>query len=981
MTQNLASPLVKWSADDDLFLYAEAMTQLPLVTQLAASLWAKSPRQSGEVQLGVLEHLLNVAACAAEILELEPPQVKAQLAADLGLGAEQGVAWTLALVALHDLGKASPAFQVLWPGGRAGVHPRLEFSALLREPYRPHGVVTEALLPAFLQSLGWARELARQLSEAVGCHHGFRVEDLRQLDLPDTQAGTGSWDKVRRELCRLVTRAVGADYAAVPTVSKLSAPAFMRLAGLTSFADWLGSSFPLPTRTDFAAYEDPAAYFAAARAQARELLRGQVHWPAFSTLHPQLPPLEQVFGYLTEGEFKPRPLQTALAAALAQVDGPVLVLVEAPMGEGKTEAALYSYLQLQHATQARGLYVALPTQATGSAMFGRLVKFLREQGSTKPVSIQLAHGGTLLHDEFQKRLTDTRVFYRTNTHAEGDDSVEAVRVEEWFTSRKRALLDEFGVGTIDQALLGVLGVSHQFVRLWGLGNRVLVLDEVHAYDTYTSELIAALVAWLRALGSSVVIMSATLPDESRRRLLRAWGIEKIPNAPNYPRWTVANQAAQVQGDTIPTVEKLSRPSQRIEVQPLKSSAKAVARKAVELTVTGGCAAVIVNTVQRAQEVQKEVVRLLEERGIVAQTCTGSGPKATEKLGVLLYHARYPADERQHREKAALKYLGKGGQRPERFIMIATQVAEQSLDFDADVMITDLAPLDLILQRAGRLHRHERPPESRRGHVKPVLYVAGLNDWPGAALKSEAWGRVYAPALLYRTWRTLQGRDTITLPDELDDLVQEVYRGPYPYHGLSREQLEVVGKAEVNLQTLRESLTTKGMYAHIGHPDEFWSARLSRHPEEPDTESVNDDTLADTEDDFPRTRLGEESVRIVPVRQRTDGVWVVCPPPKAMQPREEPWQELLPSFKELGKADLDTARRIYRRSLSVSRWEIVGAAKEGKLWSEGLGNRYKGWAAHPLLRDVIPLDLTAGYKGFGRLQVSLDPERGVIYQTS
>ncbi|MFC6593166.1 CRISPR-associated helicase Cas3' [Deinococcus lacus] len=956
------------------------MTQsLPPVTQLAASLWAKSPRQKGEVKLGVLEHLLNVAACAAEILELEPPQVKAQMAADLGLPEAEGLPWVLALVALHDLGKASPAFQVLWEQGKRHVNavsPQLKFSILLREP-APHGIVTESLLPIFLRKSGWSATLARRVADAVGCHHGFRLIEKRELALADAQAGDSQWQEVQQHLCALVLEAVGANPLTVPTVPNFSAAAFMRLAGLTSFADWLGSSFPLPTQTDFSAYADPAAYFARARAQAAELLRDTVHWPQFSTLHPKLPPLEQVFGYLTDGEFKPRPLQTALAEALAQVDGPALVLVEAPMGEGKTEAALYSYLQLQHAARHRGLYVALPTQATGSAMYGRLVEFLRAQGSTKPVSIQLAHGGTLLNDEFQKRLEDTRVFYRTNTDADDKDSVEAVRVEEWFTARKRALLDEFGVGTVDQALLGVLGVAHQFVRLWGLGNRVVVLDEVHAYDTYTTKLIEALVAWLRALGSSVVIMSATLPDESRRRLLAAWGTQDIPAAPTYPRWTVANGAGAVTSDTISAGEG-SRPAQEINLQPLGSSAEAVAAKAVELTLGGGCAAIIVNTVQRAQKVQREVVRLLEERGIAAKTCTGRVPRVSDAVGVLLYHARYPADERAYRERAVLKYLGKEGVRPDRLILIATQVAEQSLDFDADVMISDLAPVDLLLQRAGRLHRHARTPESRRGHTKPVLYVAGLDTWPAEAMKAEAWQMVYAPALLYRTWRTLEGRGSIRLPDELDDLVQEVYGQPYEALA-DAERQGLIDTAENKLQTVRTSQETKGQFAHIGLPSEFWNTRLHRHPEEPDTESVNDDA-PEADDDFPRTRLGEESVRIVPVMRREDGVWVVCPPPKSMQSKDQPWSELCPRFRELEKGDNDTAKRIYRRSLGVSRREIVDAAKRGTLWAHGLGNKQRGWQAHPLLRDVWPLDLTEGYRDFGKLRVRLDVELGLEYSS-
>lgn len=966
-------------------LYVELMTTLAPITRITASLWAKSPKLASEVKLGVLEHLLNVAACAAEILELEPPHVKAQMAADLGLEPEQGLNWVLALVALHDLGKASPAFQMKWPEGMKAVDGWLSVSRLLHEPYTFHGVVSEFCLPDFLVGqLRWNETLTRRVSDAVGCHHGFRVENMALQDVSPAQIGDDHWRKVRFELCRLVAVAVGADFSVVPPAKDFSAAAFMRLAGLTSFADWLGSSFPLPTQTDFSAYEDPAAYFAAARAQAKSVLTDEktgIHWPDHSQEPPEVATLEEVFDYLVDGEFQPRPLQTALAEALAKTSGPALVLVEAPMGEGKTEAALYAYLQLARAARHRGLYIALPTQATGNAMYKRLVEFLHAQKIDRHVSIQLAHGGSLLADGYQKRRADTQVFYRQNVDADGQDSVEAVRVEEWFTSRKRALLDEYGVGTVDQALLGVLGVSHQFVRLWGLGNRVVVLDEVHAYDTYTSELIAALVAWLRALGSSVVIMSATLPDESRRRLLGEWGVGEVLEPRPYPRWTVADTLGQVQSATIPDQDEagnVSRPTLNIALRSLPSAAEAVARQAVDLTLGGGCTAVIVNTVQRAQEVQKAAVRLLEARGITAQTCTKGSPKGNEKIGVLLYHARYPADERLYREQAVLKYLGKGGQRPERLILIATQVAEQSLDFDADVMISDLAPIDLLLQRSGRLHRHARSAESRHGHIHPVLYVAGLDEWPAAALKAEAWGRVYAPALLYQTWRVLQGRETLTLPTELDELVQVVYGAALDAVDLTDEQAQVVQSAEEALRSFQQGQASKGRFAHIGLPAEFWQTRPVHTLEEPDTESVNDDALAD-ENDFPRTRLGEESVRIVPVKQREDGVWVVCPPPKTTQPKGEAWAELLTHHQTLEKGDMDTAKRIFRRSLSVSRWEVVGAVKEGRLWTHGLGSDKRGWAAHPLLRDAVPLDLTAGYKDLGSLRLRLDPELGLTYE--
>ncbi|WP_216326852.1 CRISPR-associated helicase Cas3' [Deinococcus aestuarii] len=950
------------------------MTQLHPITAAARTLWAKSAKKNADGSVGawlpVLNHLLDVAACAAEILSLEPPQTRALFGGDLGLEGEQALAWTLALVALHDLGKASPAFQVLWAEGKNGVDPALRFPAELREPHAPHGVVTQAVLPDFLTGLGWPGPVARGAADAVGCHHGFRVED-RELNLPQAQTGDARWGQVRQELCRLVTLGIGARYDAVPTTVTLTPAAFMRLAGLTSFADWLGSSFPLPTVTDFSAYDDPAAYFARARERARQTLAG-IRWPVFAPLREELPPFPEVFG------FPPRPLQTALAQALADVSGPALVLVEAPMGEGKTEAAFYAHLQLQRAAGHRGMYVALPTQATGNAMYGRFAEFLKAQGRETPPDLQLAHGGTLLNDKFQATVRRTRNAERDPAEAHG----YGVRAEEWFTHRKRALLSEYGVGTVDQALLGVLGVSHQFVRLWGLGNRVVVLDEVHAYDTYTSELIAALVAWLRALGSSVVIMSATLPGSGRRALLRAWGVEDAPTAA-YPRLTVAPARGEVRTLTVPDHDEdgtASRPRQHVTLRPLGSALEEVARQAVDLAVDGGCVAVIVNTVARAQAVQARVLAELEGRGVTARTCTKGGGKDPRAVSVLLYHARYPADERLEREERVLRYLGKGGKRPERFILIATQVAEQSLDFDADVMLTDLAPADLVLQRAGRLHRHAANRGKRHGHDDAVLHVSGLDEWPDASLEREFWGRVYAPALLYRSWLSLRRRLAagLTLPDDLDELVQEVYVPDFAAPELAPEQREQLAAAEADLENKRGNEAKTGLFAHIGRPADFWQTPLHRRPD-PDSESLNDDPAAvgaGEEPERPRTRLGEEGVRIVPVERTENDVWRVCRSPFWDRGQED----IAPLFDRLGKADTDHAIRIYRRSLSVSRWELVrfGLAK----WEEqgqSLGGEHRGWRAHPLLRDAVPLVFTGGVAVVKGLRVRLDPERGLVYE--
>lgn len=361
------------------------------------------------------------------------------------------------------------------------------------------------------------------------------------------------------------------------------------------------------------------------------------------------------------------------------------------MGEGKTEAAFYAHLRLQSASGHRGMYIALPTQATGNLMFERAKAFLNRYGKSRRLDLQLLHGANELVEAYQK------IRVRPNTPEGGEEGVEA---QVWFSHRKRGLLSEYAVGTVDQALLGILPTKHQFVRLWGLGNRVVVLDEVHAYDTYTSGLIESLVRWLWALDSSVVLMSATLPKAKREALLKAFGAGEIPKVEDkpYPRITRV-----VKGDLKPIVETFEvRKQPTLALGALPLDLEALAGKALEQARSGGCVACIVNTVQRAQDLYQALVG------------------KADGVEVHLFHARYPLEERLERERTVLAKFGKQGQRPQKAVLVATQVVEQSLDLDFDVMFTDLAPVDLVLQRAGRLHRHERDPEERHAHTKPVL---------------------------------------------------------------------------------------------------------------------------------------------------------------------------------------------------------------------------------------------------------------------
>ncbi|MCX7803346.1 MAG: CRISPR-associated endonuclease Cas3'', partial [Meiothermus ruber] len=401
------------------------------LSESARRLWAKSDR--GREQGAwhpLIAHLLDVAACAEAILEREPPKTLELYAHDLSLEPQQAKAWVCALAGLHDIGKASPAFQQKWLEGKE----RLWATGLTwsSDPTPPpddlsHSIISEAVLPELLEARGWKYRAAQNVAAAVGEHHGFRAT-RGDLDKATTrEKGNANWDEVRRELFEAVLEVLGVGEA--PKVKLYGGAAFERLAGLTSFADWIGSSLDFHPLGD-----DLAGYYRSAKVRATQKLN-DIGWFQHETLMPKPQSLEKVFTYLgsPEAPFRPRPLQSAIERLLEGVDRPALLLVEAPMGEGKTEAAFYAHLRLQAANGHRGMYVALPTQATGNLMFERAKAFLGRWGQSCRLDLQLLHGASELVEAYQE------IRVRPNSPEEREEGVEA---QIWFSHRKRGLLSK-----------------------------------------------------------------------------------------------------------------------------------------------------------------------------------------------------------------------------------------------------------------------------------------------------------------------------------------------------------------------------------------------------------------------------------------------------------------------------------------------------------------------------------------------------------
>ena len=876
---------------------------LPVATRC---LWAKSADGVGH---GLLAHMLDVAAVALMILRRESPRSQSRMTEALGVPTP---IWIAVLVGLHDFGKGIAGFQDKWPEGRTRDEAAgLPFHAFSIKAVTDHGRATAALLDTLLaERSGAYPEWVDGVLQAISAHHGFNF--IRsEIDDAHPPREDKAWVEARHALFEAYWTTLAPQ--GVPDLDELSLSAVAWLAGLTSVADWIGSNEAYFTPEERG--DSLSAHFEASLKLA-EVALDAIGWPGFGTLLDTPESTDVLLGRIV-GSDKPlsaRPLQVVGDELLAKAHGPALLLVEAPMGEGKTELAMLAHLRLQAANQHRGLYVALPTQATGNAMFDRSLRFLQSFAREMRLDIQLAHGGAML-DERIARLRDI--------HGSSDDSIAS---STWFGQRRRALISPYGVGTIDQALFATLNVKHHFVRLWGLANRVVVLDEVHAYDTYTSGLIEALLYWLKALGCSVVLMSATLPARRRAALLSAWGVDAgLLEDWSYPRVVMADEDG-VRGACFG-----ARPLPPIQVSGIEESLEIMADKARSLVAEGGCGGIIVNTVARAQALY----------ALLADTLP-------DPCALILFHARYPADERGGRERLVLDTFGPGRARPHRALLIATQVAEQSLDIDLDFLISDLAPIDLLLQRAGRLHRHVRlRPEA---HRQARFTVAGLIPGRFPELEETRWKYVYDPYILSRTWALGAIETEWQLPGDIDRLVQRVYDEdvdlPDDLPAADRKRIDETDYAEYRAKVRLEA--QQALNAAI---DAHVEPQLAYIGKPHGSEDGNDLGIEN------RTRLGDAGITVIPLQVVGDA-WRIRDGDTPFDPRQ-PVSDAI-------------ARALYARQMKISRKSIVAV-----LGPEPVPPAFE---THPLLRDMKPLLLTDGRAVFGDQVVRLDAVLGLVFET-
>lgn len=739
--------------------------------------WAKSLRDEYDHEtvtawLPLHVHLADAAA-VAELLVREwvSPLALGRIAADLGGSRESVVTLVRWLAAVHDIGKISPAFasQV------AALTPTMSrYGLTVRHGMREHQLratvrherVGEISVGEWLtEVLDFDPTTATQLASVVGAHHGVpqtrkNIADVRgHLPL----RGTGPWEKSRRDAVRWATDLVGHDELHRLATVRLSLPAQVLCAGIVIMADWIASNADLfdlqPAHT---VHDDPTPPDPDRSARRAAAAWAELDLPGGWRARPIGDPAAAFAQRFGRPEGTARPSQLAAVEAAVAQDVPGLVIVEAPMGEGKTEAALLAAEVLAARSGADGCFIGLPTRATSDAMFSRVLRWMRSLPAlSADVGVMLAHSTNTLNDEYRD-LSRGRLV-GVDGDGRGHDGEVGV-AHHWLRGRKRGALAQFVIGTVDQALFTALRSRHLMLRHLAMAGKVVIIDEVHAYDVYMSRYLDRTLHWLGAYGAPVVLLSATLPAARRVELIRAYESGSRPAFPTVISDDAGYPLISATGLPSRTVAAGSA-SRTVLVERLDGAGDddptdldALVAALRESLAGGGCAVVIRNTVGR---VQTTADRLVAE----------FGPD-----DVTVAHSRFLAVDRSRIDAELVRRFGPPGtttDRPVRHVVVASQVVEQSLDVDFDVMITDLAPVDLLLQRLGRLHRHERDrPEGLR---EPRLLLTGVDDWAGTPVRAVPGARrVYGEYPLLRSAALLRDRTSIAVPADIAPLVQAAY---------------------------------------------------------------------------------------------------------------------------------------------------------------------------------------------------------------
>ena len=817
-----------------------------LSTPETASFWAKTGDKDSPTRgLSLVQHMLDAGSVAAQLWDTWlAPGLQKRFSEHLHLSMEDTRSLVCWLAATHDMGKATPEFSGQLDARRdenlAVYRQRIEqqdfeFPEDLVTPVSglrcPHSKYSQSILIHLLTNNieGIPREVAETLASISGAHHGTPAEYLaNSADLSNIilERLSPKWHAAWQELYTITLKRFGASSALHQLAQHgQTIPVSVQfcITGFVIMSDWIASNpdfFPMGT-------------FGSADQEQRARIGWQVlgleqRWIAALDTNPDTPAPDLYASRFGWSNPILRPMQEVVVEAARSMQSGGMMCIEAPMGQGKTEAGLIAAEFLAQATGRTGVAFATPTQATSNALFDRVTEWVEYQtnnvaqehgGPIEPHTMFLGHSKNRFNKSYEA-LSKADIFDESSTPGRENNRKTlrpgtSLARHSWLSGTKKGLLSSFVVCTIDQVLMTALQARHVMLRHLGLASKVIIIDEVHAYDAYMNQYLSSALYWLGQMNAPVILMSATLPSATRDDLMKSYAkglkIGAEPNkvatpAPPSQNDLMAKMKARLAGihaapkpeaseepildldypvvhtltaedNGTPKKWKVEQPVEqtKIELKLIADSPESVLNVLEPLANDHGCAAVICNTVGRAQEMHAFLSEQFGEEHVV------------------LTHSRFTATHRAEQEELLVSKLGKkahyseadgeDSSRPHRLIVVGTQVIEQSLDLDFDVMITDFAPVDLVLQRMGRLHRHDSRSSSERtpAYRMPVCYVRGVetfgshNEAPDFPRGSKA---VYEPMILLSSYAQLLPHfdgEPIRIPADISPLVQKTYQ--------------------------------------------------------------------------------------------------------------------------------------------------------------------------------------------------------------
>lgn len=916
------------------------MSNTQAMSEAALAQWAKWV-EADEESLSLYRHLEDAREVAGFLWDEWLPQAeKDVLIREFG-NEDIARSWCVFYAGVHDVGKASVFFQEKVPSlferSLAYGLDRLEPSSFNELRLTPHGIVGAKSLRDWLVSkFAFSQRRVDAFVTPISGHHGkFPTEGDEECRGIIKRTEDPKWEAIRFEFIEEAFSASGLSEEALTATrnKKLSAPAQMLLSGIVVMADWIASNsrlFPLssnsPTRIDDALDEldFPEPWTPTVESSSLELFQSRFELPSGAS---------------------PYPVQLDAIEIMGDSEKPGLLLIEAPTGEGKTEAALGAAEKLASKFGSGGLQVALPTCATSDAMFSRVIQWLeRAVPEDGYASTMLTHSRAQFNDDFRGLM-----FSAMDNVSEIYDETSknpSIEVHWWLNSRKTGALAQFTVGTIDQFLFSALQAKHVMLRHVGLAGKVLVLDEIHAADAYMREYLYRALEWCGAYSVPVVALSATLPPNTRADLMRAYasgqariaGLRRIPESVEkkielakaetaYPLLTFANSEEVILRKSAPSARSSTTKIEYCEDDEILATLQ---RELVD----GGCAVIVCNTVRRAQEIYDDIL--------------SSG--TSDESDIFLLHSRFTAADRRRKEADLVAKYGKNGHRPSRGIVVATQVVEQSLDLDFDVMFSELAPTDLIIQRIGRLHRHSRKDRPTKLKVPKILFFGSTEptavEPPRFSRGSE---RVYGKSLLLRTAAVLLGRDSVSSPSEVAELVRATYSDTAE---APTEWAEAWISAEEQ-RSKHEREQKQRADTYLGPPP--WQRDMAKWSFVRSSEEFRGQS---------QVRDMEESIEVVLVTVKDDGMYSV------------PWMAKRADERidNLAGIDAELAREVAKCTVSIPFWQVGDIdAFIAELERYGC----ESWQKNSWLKGLLPMPLNQqGKHRYQDISFSYDTEYGL-----